>query len=326
MKMERQRKYRKRQKTEREYLQHQVAELTAHLALLRDADTSQHTSQWEAMSIAQRSYTYQAHLENARLKRALEDQLIVAKALDKLLCKRPQLAAFPTLDVAEWKFQQLPTEPVARAAAFHSLVDAAYADVDAIFLRKRLYDAVDGHRTIQLQPKDDHLALETQSVASMNCSFVASAEKYWNLWAKEGDMAFPCKVHEVLESFGPDTAYCRDTCLTAVAGGVPYLQRLSALKRYTEPHRVVIVLKSILADARYPIAPGLLIGNQTCIYVAEATSDTSCRRRMCLLGEIPMTLPADNPFESVPKVMMADVLLHQLAPLVDAIEQMLTME
>ncbi|OQR85252.1 hypothetical protein ACHHYP_12030 [Achlya hypogyna] len=326
--MARQRNYRKRLQAEREYLKSQVKELTAQVALLSDAKTHAHTSQWEAMARAQQSYTYQAHLENSRLKRALEDQIAVAKALDDLLCKRPKLASFPTMDLVDWKLRQLPADSVGRAAAFHALMDATYADVDSIFLRKRLYDAVDGHRLVALMPTaDGQLELESQTVASMNCSYIESGKRYWDLWAVDSAIDFPCKKHEILESFGPSTVYCRDTVFAEGCGNHgknAYLQRLAAMKMYIEAHRVVIVMKTVLVDALHPVPENLYIGNQTCIYVAEATGPSTSRRRMCLLGEMPVEAPTDNIYANMPPVKLADIILHQLAPLVVALEQMLS--
>lgn len=86
---------RKRQKDELIYLRKQVAELSAHLAALTNDNATklQHCStRWERVAQNQKMAAQQATMENARLKRSLEDQLHLATALDKLLVKRPRLA------------------------------------------------------------------------------------------------------------------------------------------------------------------------------------------------------------------------------------------
>lgn len=86
---------RKRQKDELEYLRNEAAELTKHLELLKTvkATEMEHTeNHWEKIARGQKMAAQKATLENSRLKRALEDQLHLATALDRLLAKRPRLA------------------------------------------------------------------------------------------------------------------------------------------------------------------------------------------------------------------------------------------
>ncbi|KDO20885.1 hypothetical protein SPRG_14117 [Saprolegnia parasitica CBS 223.65] len=75
-------KYRRRQKEELKHLQEQVAQLSGHLAVLTNVKAleAEGGSEWE---------------QNSRLKRALEEQLKIAQALDQLLIKRPRLAVRP---------------------------------------------------------------------------------------------------------------------------------------------------------------------------------------------------------------------------------------
>ena len=89
-----QQRYRKRQKRELEYLRDQVAEMSAHLTVLksiRGLETSQ-SSFWEKKARVQKLSSQKAAQENARLKDAVEEQLKIAETLNQLLVKRPKLA------------------------------------------------------------------------------------------------------------------------------------------------------------------------------------------------------------------------------------------
>ncbi|KDO16885.1 hypothetical protein SPRG_17475, partial [Saprolegnia parasitica CBS 223.65] len=89
----RQNRYRKRQKDERDYLREQVETLTSQLNVLRQVKSVElaTSSTWKKAAQNQRAYACEAAMENKRLKRALEDQLKLATALDQLLVKRPRL-------------------------------------------------------------------------------------------------------------------------------------------------------------------------------------------------------------------------------------------
>ena len=89
-----QQRYRKRQKRELDYLREQVAEMSAHLSVLksiRSMETDQ-SSFWEKKARVQKLSSQKAAQENARLKEAVEEQLKIAETLDQLLVKRPKLA------------------------------------------------------------------------------------------------------------------------------------------------------------------------------------------------------------------------------------------
>ena len=88
-----QQRFRKRQKRELDFLHNQVAQLSSHLAVLKNIRGLEvsHSSYWEKMARIQKLGRQQATSENARLKRAIEEQLKAAEILNQLLVKRPKL-------------------------------------------------------------------------------------------------------------------------------------------------------------------------------------------------------------------------------------------
>ncbi|OQR92828.1 hypothetical protein ACHHYP_03172 [Achlya hypogyna] len=308
----RQNRYRKRQKDERDYLREQVGTLTSQLQVLKTLNAAQQEqrSEWAKIAQTQRIYVHQATNENKRLKRALEDQLKLATTLEQLLVKRPRLLSFPTMDLVDWKLRKMPLDPAARNFTFHAMMDHAYSEVDSILLRKGVYDAPDGHNSVNLvtNEADDSIVLDVQSVCILQMDYLESAQKYWSLWCESSDRgAIPFVNIQLLDRFGDDAAYVQD--MGYLAHDKPYLFMLCGMKRVVEKDRVVIVMRTFLEDALYPPPPGLYIGNHTAIFVVERLSDGKCCRRMCMLGQLPIQAPGDGPLSHQPPLMVCDFIL-----------------
>ncbi|EQC37318.1 hypothetical protein SDRG_05539 [Saprolegnia diclina VS20] len=308
----RQNRYRKRQKDERDYLREQVETLTSQLQILRQVKSVElaTSSTWKKAAQSQRTFACEATMENKRLKRALEDQLKLATALDQLLVKRPRLLSFPTIDVVDWKLRKMPSDPRAREATFHAMMDHAYSQVDSILLQKGLLDAPDGHNSIALETNetDDSIVLDVQSVSILNMDYVASADKYWSLWCEASDRgSIPFINIHILDRYGDDAAYVQD--IGYLSHGSPYLFMLCGMKRVVEKDRVVIVMRTFLEDALHSPPPGLYIGNHTAIFVVERLPDGKCCRRMCMLGQLPIQPPGESPLSKHPPLMVCDYIL-----------------
>ncbi|KDO16357.1 hypothetical protein SPRG_18113, partial [Saprolegnia parasitica CBS 223.65] len=257
--------YRKRQKDERQYLHDQVKELSSKLSVLTTMKTLEvdQCSHWEKVARTQKLGSQKAALENARLKRALEDQLKLAEALDQLLVKRPRLATFPTMDVIDWKLRKLPMEPSARETSFHAMLNDAYDHVDTNFLQKGLYDSMDHLRSLDVSANetDDAIVIDVQSVRQIASNYLTCSQNFWSLLSEHEYLNLPNAHLQVLEHFGSDGIYFRHRALMPQKN--PYSQLLWGVKRFYEKNRVVLVFKTVLEDQRYPPVPGLYIGNHT---------------------------------------------------------------
>ncbi|KDO29462.1 hypothetical protein SPRG_06000 [Saprolegnia parasitica CBS 223.65] len=317
--------YRKRQKDERQYLHDQVKELSSKLSVLTTMKTleADQCSHWEKVARTQKLGSQKAALENARLKRALEDQLKLAEALDQLLVKRPRLATFPTMDVIDWKLRKLPMEPSARETSFHAMLNDAYDHVDTNFLQKGLYDSMDHLRSLDVSANetDDAIVIDVQSVRQIASNYLTCSQNFWSLLSEHEYLNLPNAHLQVLEHFGSDGIYFRHRALMPQKN--PYSQLLWGVKRFYEKNRVVLVFKTVLEDQRYPPVPGLYIGNHTAAIIIEAVDEMWTCRRMHMLGQLPVEPPKQSPLSSNPSHLICDFILHQISPTFDAIESLI---
>ncbi|KDO29461.1 hypothetical protein SPRG_05999 [Saprolegnia parasitica CBS 223.65] len=263
----------------------------------------------------------QATMENARLKRSLEDQLHLATALDKLLVKRPRLAVMSVADTADWKLRRLPSEPAARTAALDAILADAYENVESLFVRSRILDAAPGHRSLTVTEVDDALSVAVESVAVLPHAFLDASENVWTFWAHSDGLQLSFARYERLQTVGNDTVYCRVTaCLEE---GAPCIGMLYAIKRFVQDDRVVFVLKTVLEDEDYPWPPGLLVGNHTASIVVEAAGENQSIRRMVVAGKISTQLPDESPLVGMPTT-IGEVVLKIVRPVFDTLEFLLS--
>ncbi|OQR97395.1 hypothetical protein THRCLA_06985 [Thraustotheca clavata] len=316
--------YRQRQKDERKYLHEQVQELSSQLSVLTTMKSleAEQCSHWEKVARTQKLGSQKATLENARLKRALEDQIKLAEALDQLLVKRPRLATFPTADVIDWKLRKLPIDDARRQTTFHAMLDDAYDHVDTSFLHKGLYDLCDNHRSLDVttNEKEDNIIIDVQSVKQIENNYLNCSNNFWALFQNNEHINLPNAHLQVLERFGNDGFYFTHRALMPQKN--PYSQYLWGVKRYFEKNRVVLVFKTVLEDERYPPVPGLYIGNHSAAIIVEAVDELWCRRRMSMLGQLPVQPPELSPLSSNPSHFICEFIMHQISPTFEAIESL----
>ncbi|EQC37319.1 hypothetical protein SDRG_05540 [Saprolegnia diclina VS20] len=324
----RQHRYRQRQKDERKFLRDQVESLTTQLEALRNAKTTENeSSEWETVARSQKAYAHQAAQENARLKRALEDQLRLAGSLQQILSKRPRLMRFPTMDSTRRRLRTMPIDPTMREAAFHTLMDDTYAQVELIMRTKGLATAPDGHQSITLDTttSNETIGIDCMGVRIMASDYIASAQKCWAIWCEPETRAPLDNVQidiKILDRFGPDATYFQD--VGSCGHDKPYLVMLSGMKRYCEKDRVVIVMKTFLDDEAYPPPQDMFIGDHTALFVLERLDDGTCRRRSCLLGYLPIQSVEIAPFADQPSMMVCDYVLHHTREVSKALESFMS--
>ncbi|KDO29455.1 hypothetical protein SPRG_05993 [Saprolegnia parasitica CBS 223.65] len=319
-----QKRYRERQKRELDYLRNQVTQLTAHLSVVQSLRGHSHDSHWEQVARTQQRGSHQAHKENARLKRALEEQLEVATVLEQLLVKRPKLAAFPTLDMVDAKLRHLPIAADARRASFLAIMADAYDRVDTTLLRRGLLDAPIGHRSFRVEPSTSgsSMFIDIQYVHAQGRDYVSAAAHFWSIWTSNQTLpgTFDSKV---LERFGDDTVYMEQ--FDTFHGTAPYLRRLCGMQRIVENRRIVFVMRTILDDEKHPPVDGLYIGNDAATIVFEPKDAKWCIRRISLGGELPIQPPPENPLlrENPADRFICDFVLHEVTRTCDALERIL---
>ncbi|OQR87241.1 hypothetical protein ACHHYP_20412 [Achlya hypogyna] len=315
---------RRRQKDELVRLRAEAEQLSSHLAVLMkmkslEADNS--SGQWEKIARSQKLAAQRGQTENFRLKRALEDQLQLAEALNKLLVKRPRLAGTPVMDIEDWRLRRLPADTTSRHTTFHELMDDAYDNIETLLVRSGILDAPTGHRALTVAEERDSIVISVQSVAELNAHYLACSDKIWAIWSGAAGPALPSARYELLESFGPDGVYFR--VVISIDEHGPCIYMLYAVKRYVETNRVVFVLKTVLDDERYPPPEHMLVGNHTASIIVEAMGPKQTCRRLCVSGKLPSFPPEKSPLRES-QMCITEVVLKVIRPVFDALESQLS--
>ncbi|OQR87220.1 hypothetical protein ACHHYP_09321 [Achlya hypogyna] len=258
--------YQKRQRVELDYLRSQATELSSTLDKLtatKDTEARQTTNYWKRAARSQKLAAKKACLENTRLKRGLQDQLELAGALEKLLVKRPRLAALPLMDVADWKLRRLPAEPTCRAAAFHAMMEDAFEHLETMWIRTGILDVEIGQRSLNVTEVDDAIRVSAKSASTVQKDFLSCSDVIWSMWQGNIVRQMPHVRMQHTEQFGVNGLYVQLSTSYEPAFHVPFVYIMYAIKRFVYEDRVVFVLKTALEDELHPPPPGQLIGNHS---------------------------------------------------------------
>ncbi|EQC37333.1 hypothetical protein SDRG_05551 [Saprolegnia diclina VS20] len=314
--------YQQRQKLELAYLRQQAADLKLQLDALTNTKALQVESSgnhWEKVARNQKLASEMATLENARLKRVMEDQITLASALEKVLAKRPRLAATPTMDMADWKLRRLPTDPTRRATAFHAIVDDAYQALETMYVRSGIWDDPPGHRSLGISEDNDMILVSIKSVVNVIGPYLEVGDRFWSVWNASGA---PTSHHlrlEIVDRFGENGVYVRMS--VSLDATMPCMYLMYAIKRYVLGDRVIIVQKTILDDESHPVPPGVLVGNYSACMVAQAIGPDLTSRRVVVQGKLPAQPPMENPLRHQ-NLHVSDAVLKMVRLVFDTLEQL----
>ncbi|OQR97398.1 hypothetical protein THRCLA_06987 [Thraustotheca clavata] len=312
--------YHKKQKEELVRLREQSAQLTARLTALSSVKSLQDessTNYWEKVARNQKMSTEMAVLENTRLKRALEEQLQIVGALEKLLIKKPRLATMPTMDLLDWKLRKLPTEPTKRFEAFNAMVNDAFVNLESLFVRTGVLEIRPDHRSINVAEENESIKITVKSIREIQRDFRDISAVMWAGLTGSLTQLSSHAHFEVLESFGFNATYIRIT--TSLEPGVPCLCLLYAVKRYDLEDKIVFVMKSVLEDEKNPVPSGMLIGNHTASMVIEPLGINRTCRRVCVEGHLPAPPPQEHPILQQ-DLSICDAVLKLVRPISEALE------
>ncbi|KDO29456.1 hypothetical protein SPRG_05994 [Saprolegnia parasitica CBS 223.65] len=315
--------YQVRQRHELVQLRDEAVTLAAHLSALRSikrVEVEASAGAWEKIARNQKLALDTALLENTRLKRALEDHLEFADALQHAMTKRPRLSSMAAADFVDWKVRRLPLDPLGRRAAFDGMLNDAYNSIETLYVRSGILDAASGHHVVKVHEAVDALCVNMRSVAEVAKDHFACSDSVWTFMQSKSNDVLPHVTFEVVETFGDDGIYIRITA--AAQAGTPCTHLMFAMKRFVEIDKITLVLKTFLEDASHKPPPGVLIGNHTACVVFEALDDHRTCRRFCAEGKFPTNVPAANPLllEALPP---SDALANFMEPIFTALEESL---
>ncbi|KAF0682972.1 Aste57867_24985 [Aphanomyces stellatus] len=264
---------RKRAEHEIRYLRAQVEDYERQMTLLKAAASSNEPCAWQVRSKRQAFERRVAEEENETLRCMLEQNKKVAEALMKIVRKRPKLADSTYLE--DWRTKKLVADSVSRRASFHAMADAKYAQLESVFIQKRLVDLseVGMHANASYDDVADNIVLDVVIVEHVDYDYMRCADMIWEMYCA------PYKTElenaTVLETFGKDAMHVK-MLLRFEKFHVTVHQRF-ACKRYFEMDRVVVVFDTILDDELHPYPPGVYVSRETSWLVVSKIGHRQCQ-------------------------------------------------
>ncbi|OQR85676.1 hypothetical protein ACHHYP_11563 [Achlya hypogyna] len=249
------------------YLLGQLHRLQATVAQAPSSDPWQKRAQNQAQA-AQRALQ-----ENARLKAALEDQLKMIQALERVFQKKPKVVD-PTPkhgDLLPWRRAILGVSN--READIEALLRSQYDKLDTEFIRHHVYqlrDTLTDETPVKrefVQSQSDSILLHFVKCKRWPINFVQYSQILWDFVSLNTRIQGKVKVDsERLQSFQNDTiVYTRHVANAWIDGiDIPPVEGRTAAMRFVEPDRVVIVWKSIAEDALVPFMSDRHIRDNKC--------------------------------------------------------------
>ncbi|OQR88149.1 hypothetical protein ACHHYP_07302 [Achlya hypogyna] len=294
-----------RQRHELAFLRREAAALASHLDVLgsmKMVELEHCAFSWEKIARGQKLALDKALLENTKLKRTLVEHADFASALQQVLAKRPCTEVAPTIDWSDWKLRHLPIDPARRAAAFHGMMDDAYANLETLLVRTKILEAPPGEHTITVAPALDSVRITMSSVAEVNKNYRACSDSIWSFFCGSRSEALPHVRKKVVERFGDDGVYLHITAI--LANDAPCTHLMFAVKRHSEIDRDIFVLKTFLEDEAHAPPPAVLIGNHTSSIVVQTVGHHRSCRRFCAEGLFPVALPPSSPLHQCDQTAM----------------------
>ncbi|OQR86777.1 hypothetical protein ACHHYP_09940 [Achlya hypogyna] len=239
---------RKRNVHELQFLRTMQAKLEAEAVRL-EARATGGDDGWEAVARRQAAASHEAQQENARLRRAVEGQLQLARALESLLTQ-PLTLAQPLEEMLT--DVPLPVHVVARAARMHTLLDGAFDRLESAFVQRGIVDRTDmSFANVEVTEAPGAVVqLMSTRVATVPMAVASVADRVWT--ALTTDSVTGGVAIKRLETVDGDTIYYH---FEVDHEGLSLLRCNYGLKRYVLPGTTSFVIRSMGFDPLHPPSP-----------------------------------------------------------------------
>ncbi|KAH9122502.1 hypothetical protein AeMF1_006223 [Aphanomyces euteiches] len=260
---------RKRMREEIAYLRSKVDELEAHLKVLQQIKTLEVTfvdeTPWQKTANDMRIAKKAALHVNSKLRHELQEQIEFGKALQTLMAKRPRLTMLPSLDGDQWQILKLVKNPQLRQQAIHEICERQYQLTQVALVEGGIFDRVGEFEayTPRLAKTNADLVVQAAYCTTKQFDFQVMSEMAWKVFqgclgAKNSNL-----TSHTLKTLDQNAVYVRKE-----KHWNDLLNQANCLyKRYREPHRDVIVCRTILEDEEIPFHPGALVMNKSAWYI-----------------------------------------------------------
>ncbi|TMW59795.1 hypothetical protein Poli38472_004864 [Pythium oligandrum] len=288
------RRRRNRRREELEYLRVTVGSLETKLEEItrpkREECVDSLDQVWKRLATHQQEARYKAEAENLKLREQLEEQLRLAKSLERLLKKRGNAEASSErcTDGAKRMRRIVDARPLESASVEEEMkhtLDDMQTEVESVFADARFHqdEVLESKRSVQLKSSNDGgPVIETADIAVFPFDYRETAEASWNIINRRLDGG-PTGFQQRVEA-------TEDTTTNVIEGQIGFIGEQSkfrakiACRRLDEADRVVL-LATLLMDPSYLVGTpleGLYIRTRAwhVIYPIQTTQGPSSVRKM----------------------------------------------
>ncbi|CAK4145611.1 unnamed protein product [Aphanomyces euteiches] len=222
----------------------------------------------------------------------LDAQLKTARALERLLKRKPYLELSSDISAQEWCMLRLGTDPEQRLRSMRAITDQVYDKLESDFIKSRVYDLKDGQCGMSVRAVGSALSFDfIQSMVTDTIDYDTMQTWMWSLMCHQvytQNVPKFTSTSETLESPEDNIAYIRADTTIVVKGAKTHFEGRWVVRMYVEANRTVFITQSIMDDALYPHAPDRKRDRSTCWAVLERhPTDPTKTRQYYLLQCVP---------------------------------------
>ncbi|TMW60472.1 hypothetical protein Poli38472_000514 [Pythium oligandrum] len=238
---------------------------------------------WQEIAARQLEERRRSEQENIQLKVVLENQIKVAKSLERLLHKRTTLAGMEACGLGKRK-RVYPTPANENAAAvFKKLlhrVERCYLEIDGLFARMGISHMEHSYRNAQVRDGEQGMFLEIHECKILPVNVHSAGAAVWQHFAQNMEhIPFRQYYERAREDVTEDTII-ENIGMELHANGTKADFRVQqVLRRYVEEDRVIIVWSAIINPVAFSDKP---------------LSGVFFREQGYMLLKMPKTLDADE--------------------------------
>ncbi|ETW05253.1 hypothetical protein, variant [Aphanomyces invadans] len=242
--------------------------LAATMAYHHASNALQRRSVWKQAADQERLACKRAIAENTQLQHAIREQATFIDRMQKVIVKKPRIAAIAT-EAEAWKSCKLVAHRPLRIAAIHAIADRQLSRMQSALIQAGVFNELNDKFFARAQPvNDNQLVMTFVSHVRIPAPYRTVAASCWQALAEAQDPSLPDGASEECEMVDPNTVYRR---FTQVVDSIPAHSNVIR-KYYPDGHQDVIVWRNVLEDA---LAPHLSLGaidNEWGWYCADSTA------------------------------------------------------
>ncbi|KAF0684258.1 Aste57867_23722 [Aphanomyces stellatus] len=283
----RRRRFKRRPVHEIAHLKSQVEQLEAQIPnTSSDVAPTEEVSFWQSTANVERAAVQTARLSNNALRNAVHERTLFFAEMETLLLKKPRVDPELLGDPATEFYHRyhLPDGDIRRRVrAMHAILNGEYRHVTRVLGDAGLLDAEEDTFWVKFKPQaNDVVVAEAVEHLVLAAPFDVVTNAVWRVFG--GDHCEPLLDGFVESVEWIDECLLYSSMVTSQRGRDCHANIL--YKKYPEPDRNVIVVRSVLHDPQRPTASNALVENVVGWVQISALPDNPDACRMTMLLQV----------------------------------------